>query len=496
MSSSTGSVAPRCVMRRWVLLATLLLTSMVARGQSVTLVQTTVRPGAVVSIDGAGFGAKELVDIYLDGQAQMLGVTRRDGGFGRYQWTLPDSTALGAHAVTVVGRQSAKQGQAALNVGVNWSASQFNSAKTGFNPFERILNPDNVGRLSLAWAFDTHSGINSSALVVDGVIYCLTFAPSTLQAIDSKTGALAWSVSVSESANFSSFSIGGDILLLGSSNGYLYAFNKNTGAALWSQSMGTSVSSGVVVDGMAYVAAKAGQTNIVALDVQTGAVRWTQLGSYSAPVEPIAVKNGVLFYCSSDGWLSAFDAATGTELWKVPAGYSISLAPVVARGKVFVHSWPDELRAFDAQTGQLLWRAVPSVDGYALSAPGVAYGLVFVTCNNGLCAFDELTGALRWYGDVGASSTFANPTVANGLVYTVDDHAVMHVFDAQTGVVRANLAAGRWTAAGSVTVTDGRAYYGSGNGYLYAFALDGGKNPAYQRPPPAARPLGRSGAPR
>jgi len=169
---------------------------------------------------------------------------------------------------------------------------------------------------------------------------------------------------------------------------------------------------------------------------------------------------------------------------------------VVARGKVFVHSWPDELRAFDAQTGQLLWRAVPSVDGYALSAPGVAYGLVYVTCNNGLCAFDELTGALRWYGDVGASSTFANPTVANGLVYTVDDHAVMHVFDAQTGVVRANLAAGRWTAAGSVTVTDGRAYYGSGNGYLYAFALDGGKNPAYQRPPPAARPLGRSGAPR
>src|SRR5690348_10648035 len=54
------------------------------------------------------------------------------------------------------------------------------------------ITPQNVGRLSLSWAFQTgtNSQIKASPIVVDGVIYFST--PDNVYAVDARSGHQIW----------------------------------------------------------------------------------------------------------------------------------------------------------------------------------------------------------------------------------------------------------------------------------------------------------------
>ncbi|HEU4563847.1 MAG TPA: methanol/ethanol family PQQ-dependent dehydrogenase [Gemmatimonadaceae bacterium] len=81
-----------------------------------------------------------------------------------------------------------------------------------------------------------------------------------------------------------------------------------------------------------------------------------------------AYADGKIFYNTLDAHTVAVDAATGKEVWKtklgeINDGESITMAPLVAKGKVFVgvsggefgvHGW---LAALDAGSGKVAWRA-------------------------------------------------------------------------------------------------------------------------------------------
>src|SRR5205085_10036117 len=78
--------------------------------------------------------------------------------------------------------------------------------------------------------------------------------------------------------------------------------------------------------------------------------------------------DGKIFYNTLDGNALAIDATTGKQVWKtqvadINMGESLTMAPLVARGKVFVgnsggefgvHGW---LKALDEKSGKLLWTA-------------------------------------------------------------------------------------------------------------------------------------------
>src|SRR5690348_13420548 len=99
---------------------------------------------------------------------------------------------------------------------INWTEFQFSPSRTGFNRFETVLKPSNVGTLRLAWNFGIKAqGDNSfysSAAVVNGVAY------------------------------------------LGGPGGSVYAFDATTGARLWRYTTAGPVeSSPAAVDGLVYV---------------------------------------------------------------------------------------------------------------------------------------------------------------------------------------------------------------------------------------------------
>jgi outer membrane protein assembly factor BamB len=157
----------------------------------------------------------------------------------------------------------------------------------------------------------------------------------------------------------------------------------------------------------------------------------TTLGSaYSG----IAVANGVVVTMLADGetdFVIALDARDGAELWRSPLGERhlghdgsedgpIS-SPVIGHGLVYAVGPRGVLVALDGDTGEDRWSidmvgelgATPPDYGFT-TTPLVEGGLLIVQVGGSegrlLCAFDALTGELRWSAGNGAAA-YASPMV-------------------------------------------------------------------------------------
>ncbi len=94
-------------------------------------------------------------------------------------------------------KQSAKQiddkalRQADARAG-DWIVHGRDYAETRYSPLKQI-NAGNVGKLGLAWSFDTQTnrGLEATPIVVDGVMYT-TGSWSVVYALDAKTGRQLW----------------------------------------------------------------------------------------------------------------------------------------------------------------------------------------------------------------------------------------------------------------------------------------------------------------
>ena len=124
------------------------------------------------------------------------------------------------------------------------------------------------------WRFRTGDSVDSSAVVIDGVVY------------------------------------------IGSGDSYFYALNEADGEMLWRYRTGARVTTTAeVFDGVVYFGSADGY--LYALDAASGNMLWrklTGLEVYSSP----AVLEGVVYFGSADGHLYALDTADGKERWAFP----------------------------------------------------------------------------------------------------------------------------------------------------------------------------------
>ena len=181
-----------------------------------------------------------------------------------------------------------------------WATYGGSYSEQRFSPLKSI-NTTNVGKLGLAWfaAYDTNLDQHGTPLYVDGVIYVST----------------AWDK--------------------------VYAFDAKSGKQLWQ-----------------YNPKVPGEwlRNVCCGNVSRG----------------IAAYNGKIYLGTLDARLIAIDAKTGKEAWVTDTiegdhadplnRYSITMAPRVAKGKVFIGASGGEfgvrgwIAAYDAETGKQVWR--------------------------------------------------------------------------------------------------------------------------------------------
>jgi len=285
------------------------------------------------------------------------------------------------------------------------------------------INAQNVGRLRVAWAYQIGTGgtLEASPLVADGVMY-LTEPPSTVTALDARTGRKLWTWSPTLPKDVKHFGFP----------------RVNRGVAL--------------LDDSVYVGTL--DAHLVALDARSGAVRWDVVVADNATghaitVAPLALDGKLIVGISGGeagirGFLDAYDARSGKRLWRSWT--------VPGRGEPGIESWAGEswktggaptwvTGAYDPELNLLYWgtgNPAPDWNGDGRAGDNL------YSCS--LLALDATTGERRWHfqftpHDVHDWDANQIPMLVDAvyggrprkLVVTANRNAFYYVLDRETG---------------------------------------------------------------
>lgn len=457
---------------------------------SVALSPKVNHPSSQVTVNGSGFGASKLIDLYWDATDELLAVSDASGAFSK-PIPVPASALPGTHWVSAGERGSGDGAQAAFTVRTDWVEHGFGARGQRNNPYENVISPSNAANLDLAWTYTTGGIVESSPAVAGGVVY-IGSNDGYLYALDATTGAKKWRKNVG-GVDYSSPAVANGVVYVGSSGtNKLYALNASTGSTKWFDYMdGTMEGSPTVANGVVYIGTNNG--TLYALYADTGNPVWIKpttagYSIYSAP----AVDNGAVYVGSGDTNLYALDAGTGATLWTQKTGDAVYSSPAVANQKIYVGSYDKYLHAYDNDSYA---NPCPNggTGGAILSSPAIANGTVYVGSEDGsLYAFraGRYSCSTRWTFGNSANPIDSSPAIANGIVYVGTDADMIH----GSGYLIAIDVSGNFLWEGrtgdsitsSPSVANGMVYVGSYDHNVYAFALDAGANAAYHRS--AARP--------
>jgi outer membrane protein assembly factor BamB len=316
------------------------------------------------------------------------------------------------------------------NAEPRWPQYGFNAGHTLFNPFERILDPSNVGGLSLQWKYMTGNGTGIAPLsgpaLADGVLYVGSYAETTFRALDAETGVIRWSYTGNNF--FSDPAVGSGHVYTASLDGNLYAFPTNcvgTCTPTWAVPVGNlgTNSPPTFANGNIYIGGYDGRA--YAFDATTGTRLWSARVDNPRLNNPLnfapAVSRDRVFVSGNLG-VYAFPTSCTTScapLWVARTEFSPAAAPTVADGFVLVADYQGTVYAFDSATGNLTWRGTVAAIPHAIA---VANGIAYVTSGLGQLVAFAVAGCGQdicsplWTSAPSGVSLFT-PTVANGVVY-------------------------------------------------------------------------------
>ena len=260
----------------------------------------------------------------------------------------------------------------------NWLTYSGTYRSERFSPLTEI-NRDNVSDLKVIWAYQmqpsSYGGaglVETTPLVADGIMY-LTEPPSTVTALDARTGKRLWTWSPEMPE---------DVLHIGFPM-------VNRGVAL--------------LDDAVYVGTL--DAHLVALDAATGAVRWDvevadNKLNYSLTLAPLAIDGKIIIGMSGAeagirSFVDAYDSATGERLWRF---YTIP-----APGEPGSETWQGDdwqtgggstwlTGSFDPELDLLYWTVGnPAPDWNGDLRPGDN----LYSCS--IIALDPRSGEMKWF---------------------------------------------------------------------------------------------------
>jgi len=211
------------------------------------------------------------------------------------------------------------------------------------------------------------------------------------------------------------------------------ALDARTGAELWSRDFGAihSVDPPAYADGTVYLQTGGHQDSFLyALDAATGAMRTrtAYANQWSRYFAPVIVASVVYVAGGYYGGMYAFNTADVSQRWFAPLNQYDQFTPAVKDGLVYAYtgSYSPKLTVADASTGVVAYEiADPGFvwDGWSMNTAPTLGGASNVLATNGgrLLSFNLVS---RSIGYAVAGSFRGQPTVANGVVYVVNNAQV------------------------------------------------------------------------
>ena len=188
---------------------------------------------------------------------------------------------------------------------------------------------------------------------------------------------------------------------------------------------------------------------------QLGGVKWT-FKTGGPIVSSPAVADGVVYIGSFDGSLYAVDQQTGKQKWKFDTPRQVASTPAVADGVVYLRGFDAVLYALDAATGAVKWRFTTEFERRFQANRLHGYPPGFQTIPDSFDLF------------------LSSPAVVNGRVYFGSGDGGVYAVDTQTGQLIWKFSTGDVVHA-SPAVVNGVVYIGSWDSYFYALDADTGQ---------------------
>jgi outer membrane protein assembly factor BamB len=186
-----------------------------------------------------------------------------------------------------------------------------------------------------------------------------------------------------------------------------------------------------------------------------GGVKWT-FKTGAAIVASPAIANGVVYIPSMDGHLYAINQESGKEKWNFKSSMPIASSPAVEGGLIYFVSSGGALDAVDVATGKIKW-VLPT-----------EYERKFEAKN--LHGYPPAAQTMPDAWDMFTSS----PAVANGKVFFGSGDGNVYAADAQTGVLQWKFRTQDIVHASPAVVAN-TVYIGSWDSYLYAIDAETGQ---------------------
>jgi outer membrane protein assembly factor BamB len=201
----------------------------------------------------------------------------------------------------------------------------------------------------------------SSPAVSNGVVY-FGSGDGNVYALDAASGGLRWKFQTGDVVHASP-ALSEGLLFIGSWDTYFYALDAASGAEKWRFKTGddpvmhnqTGIqSSAAVANGVVYFGCR--DSKLYALDALTGARKWAADNKGSWVIGSPAVKDGKVYFSTSDGGLfHGVDARTGAELFTLRFQWPMFSSPALAGNIAYLGSHEGKLLAIDVATHKSVW---------------------------------------------------------------------------------------------------------------------------------------------
>jgi outer membrane protein assembly factor BamB len=251
---------------------------------------------------------------------------------------------------------------------------------------------------------------------------------------------------------------------------------------------GGEISGGPVMSGgLLFVTAGYDSKGLVALDPRTGKPRWStvdvKMPTGADPLHVIATGR-VVYTNGSFKAFKAINQANGASLWTVPADLiTMDPAPVVGGGLLFSAGTQAEegLCAYDGLTGQRRWAF--NTGRSVQAGPCVAGTTVFVANSEGtVFAVDAAAGQARWRHELAPSASLpiqvdSPPVVSGDTLFVVTQDKTLYALDAASGDQRWKSSADTTSGGGgpALVVSGDLIFLTDDVGGLYAIGTADGK---------------------
>jgi outer membrane protein assembly factor BamB len=325
-------------------------------------------------------------------------------------------------------------------------------------------------KLTLAWTYETGESIESSAAIVDGVVYVGSQAEE-LVALELATGKLRWKYKTKGPIGESSPTVADGLVYVGDLSGVVHAVDTATGIGVWTFKTEMEIkASPIVIEDKVLIGSY--DEHLYALNSKTGALLWKVQAQ--GPVHSTAgVLDGIAYVSGCDAQLRGVRISDGTQVLQVDAGAYTGASPALersgARRIAYFGTFENEVLAVDLAAQKPLWhyqhpqRKFPYYSSAALSNGIVVLG----GRDKFVHALNARTGTALWTFATRARVD-SSPAIVAGRVYIGSGDGKLYVLDLKTGTKLSEFEAGAPLSA-SPAVANGYLIIGSQDGILYAF---------------------------